>query len=189
MGDANEVEIKFRVADVRTLAQQLRGLGFREATPRTHEMNTLYDTRTGDLRTKGEVLRIRKYGDAWSVTHKGKGREGPHKSRRELETRVHDGEKLAAIFTALGFSVSFRYEKFRSEWTDGEGHVVIDETPIGNFGEIEGPAEWIDATAERLGVARGEYITQSYGALFLEWKKQTGSAADEMTFAAVSVAQ
>ena len=28
--------------------------------------------------------------------------------------------------------------KIRYEWSDGKGHVVVDETPIGNFGEIEG---------------------------------------------------
>ena len=50
-----------------------------------------------------------------------------------------------AILTALGFRPSFRYEKYRAEWTDGSGEVVIDRTPIGDLAEIAGtpsvPAE------------------------------------------------
>ena len=38
-----EIEIKFRVDDVRALARRLRSAGFRQVTRRTHESNTLYD--------------------------------------------------------------------------------------------------------------------------------------------------
>jgi adenylate cyclase class 2 len=61
----------------------------------------------------------------------------------------------------------------------------VDETPIGNFGEIEGPPRWIDGVARRLGIAPQQYITQTYAALFLEWKARTRSRAPEMTFQAV----
>src|SRR5438552_9416135 len=67
----------------------------------------------------------------------------------------------------------------------GRWHVVVDETPIGNFAEIEGPPRWIDATAKKLGVGRRDYITQNYAALFFAWKETARSAAAEMTFAAV----
>ena len=59
---------------------------------------------------------------------------------------------MDAILRGLGYSPSFRYEKFRAEWAGGKGQVVVDETPIGNFCEIEGPSRWIDATAKKLGV-------------------------------------
>ena len=114
--------------------------------PRTHEMNTLYDFPRQTLRNRGEVVRLRKYGNRWTVTHKSKGSSGKHKSRMETETQVQDGEALAHIFMALGLAPSFRYEKFRAEWSDGEGHVVLDETPIGNIAEFEGTPEWIDRT-------------------------------------------
>ena len=61
----------------------------------------------------------------------------------------------------------------------------IDETPIGDVAEIEGPAEWIDTTAKQLGIAEADYITASYAGLFEQWKQGTGSAAAEMTWAAV----
>ena len=182
---ANEVEIKFLVPDLEKLRAQLRAAGFRERTPRTHEMNVLYDFPGRPLRAKGELLRIRKYGENWKLTHKGPGDAGKHKSRVETETDVKDGAALEAILRALGMQEAFRYEKFRSEWSDGQGEIVLDETPIGNVAEIEGPPEWIDATAKRLGVAEREYITKSYAVLFEEWKQRTGSRATEMTFAAL----
>ena len=76
----------------------------------------------------------------------------------------------------------FRYEKLRTEWTDDVGDVVIDETPIGNFAEIEGAPSWIDEIAQKVGVTEGQYITGSYAELFLAWKKQTHSNAENMTF-------
>ena len=92
---------------------------------------------------------------------------------------------MDAILRALEYAPSFRYEKFRAEWTDGKGQVVVDETPIGNFCEIEGPPRWIDATAKKLGVNAGAYITINYATLFLEWKRETKSTAQEMTFRAL----
>jgi len=91
----------------------------------------------------------------------------------------------SSVLRALGFAPSFRYEKFRAEWGDGKGHVVVDETPIANFGEIEGPPRWIDGTARRLGIQRSDYITLNYAGLFQQWKQRTGSPAREMTFKAV----
>jgi adenylate cyclase class 2 len=104
-----------------------------------------------------------------------------------LETGVTDGKNMDLILRALGYAPSFRYEKFRTEWTDGKGQVVVDQTPIGNFCEIEGAPRWIDATAKKLGVDAADYITKNYAGLFLEWKDQTGSSAEEMTFKAVAV--
>jgi adenylate cyclase class 2 len=150
-------------------------------------MNTLFDLPGRPLRARGDLLRLRKYGESWVLTHKAKSKEkdGPHKTRIETETRVEKGEKMEAILRALQFEPSFRYEKFRAEWKGKEGHVVIDETPIGNFGEIEGPPEWIDEMARDLSVSPKDYITETYAGLFSAWKKQTGNPAQEMTFEAV----
>ncbi|MGA8214061.1 MAG: class IV adenylate cyclase [Candidatus Sulfotelmatobacter sp.] len=181
-----EIEIKFRVADLRALARKMRAAGFRLATPRTHELNTLYDLPGEVLRARKELLRLRKYGSQWTLTHKAKGKIGRHSSRAELETSVGDGRNMDSILRALGYSPSFRYEKFRAEWTDGKGQVVVDETPIGNFCEIEGAPRWIDATAKKLGATAADYITKNYAGLFLEWKARTKSGASEMTFRTVA---
>jgi adenylate cyclase, class 2 len=182
---AQETEIKFRVDRVRDLARKLLAAGFRKQTARTHEMNTLYDLPGQVLRKRRELLRLRKYGSKWNLTHKSKGKVGRHSSRQELETSVGDGKKMDLMLRALGYSPSFRYEKFRSEWTDDQGQVVVDETPIGNFCEIEGSPRWIDATAKKLEVTRDQYIMKNYATLFEEWLHLTGKKAKEMTFAAL----
>ncbi|MGP0018155.1 MAG: class IV adenylate cyclase [Candidatus Sulfotelmatobacter sp.] len=179
-----EIEIKFRVADVRALNRKLRAAGVRLVTPRTHEMNTLYDLPGEILRQRKQLLRIRKYGRTWTLTHKSGTARGRHSSRVELETGVADGKKMDLILRALGYAPTFRYEKFRAEWSDGKGHVVVDETPIGNFCEIEGPSRWIDTTAKKLRVTPADYITKNYATLFSDWKQATKSPATEMTFKA-----
>ncbi len=182
MSGPREVEIKFVLHNINDMQRRLKRAGFRCVTPRTHEMNTLYDLPSGALRQRGEVLRLREYGGQWKLTHKSRGKALRHKTRVENETGVADGRRAEAILMALGYKPSFRYEKFRAEWSDGTGHVVLDETPIGNFGEIEGPSRWIDRAARALGLRTADYITDSYVGLFMGWKKRTGSPAQHMTF-------
>lgn len=184
---AIETEIKFRVADRAALEAKLRGMGFHLDTPSTFESNTLYDTPERLLRARRELVRIRKYGERWVLTHKrvpddGVG-EDRHKHRVETETEVADGAALAEVFLSLGLGPVFCYEKWRAEWADAEGHCVVDETPIGIFAELEGAPEWIDRIAAGLGVAPEERLTASYGRLFDEWRAETGSSARDLTFA------
>jgi adenylate cyclase class 2 len=184
MSSNHEVEIKFRIADFDALTASLQSARFQLLTPRTHEMNTLYDLPGGELRARGALLRLRQYGDKWTITYKDKAAtQGKHKSRPEIETPVENGPAMDLILQGLGFRPSFSYEKFRAEWTDQRGHVVLDETPVGNFGEIEGSPEWIDRTASQLGLAESQYIKLSYTELFREWKRATGSSAENMLFA------
>jgi adenylate cyclase class 2 len=185
MPSNQETEIKFRVSEVRALIRRLRAAGFRQVTRRTLEQNTLYDQPGSPVRKRGELLRLRKYGTEWLLTHKGRSKITRYKTRVETETKIADGNKLDKILRALGYVPTFRYEKYRAEWSDGRGHVVVDETPIGWFGEIEGPGRWIDRTAQDLGIERNSYITQSYAELFFAWKRRTQSPASEMTFQAV----
>ena len=182
MATPQEVEIKFCVTDLKALEAKLQELGFHCETPSTHEINTLYDLPGQKLRRKGELLRLRCYGDKWKLTHKARGKTGLHKSRGELETSVSDGKAMDALLHALGYSASLVYEKFRSEWSDGEGQVVLDHTPIGDLAEIEGASRWIDRTARALGISSKDYITKSYAELFFEWKRKTSCAAKNMTF-------
>jgi adenylate cyclase class 2 len=192
-----EIELKFPVDDPALLDSLLPGLGFHLDTPRTFEQNTLYDTPARTLRESRQILRLRRYGALWTLTHKRQSPEPDetpetrYKVRIETETHLDDGPAMAAIFEHLGYAPVFRYEKYRTEWSQyapGEaagtplGHLVIDETPIGNYAELEGSPAWIDATIERLGIDPATCLTQSYGKLFLAWKQRTGSGANHLTF-------
>ncbi len=189
---AIETEIKFRIDDLEALARKLRSVGFRCETQRTFESNVLYDTPDRQLRARTEILRIRSYGGRWTLTQKRLPRSSPgedrHKHRIETETEIAHGEALADLFVSLGLVSAFRYEKWRAEWTDGEGHCVVDETPIGNYAELEGDPAWIDRAAARLGVDPSQYVTLSYGRLFEAWRAQHASSASDLIFAAIAQA-
>jgi adenylate cyclase class 2 len=194
-----EIEIKFPVSDPAAFQSRLTALGFHLDTPRTFEHNTLYDTPARDLRDRKEILRIRQYGPLCTVTHKRKpASDEPvdttrYKIRIETETAVAEGAALAAILQQLGYTPAFVYEKYRSEWShplasDSNlvGHLVIDETPIGTWAELEGPTGWIDSTLTELSIDPATCTADSYGTLFLNWKQRTGSPAENLTFTEIA---
>lgn len=183
---AAEIELKFSVADLPALRSSADALGFKLVTERTFESNVLYDSPDRQLRSRRQILRLRHYGARCTVTHKrlAEGNDGDlrYKTRIETESVVEDGDALAEIFTQLGFGPVFRYEKFRTEWEMTEGHLVLDETPIGVWAELEGPPAWIDRMLEKLNIAPELRTTESYGKIFLRWKEETGSLAGNLTF-------
>lgn len=196
---AAEIELKFPVSNPESLQIRLHQLGFHLDTPRTFEHNTLYDTPDRTLRNRREVLRIRQYGALCTVTHKRlPDQQAPvdttrYKIRIETETIVAEGPALEEIFRQLGYLPAFVYDKFRTEWSQSVGpdpaitaHLVIDETPIGNYAELEGPPAWIDETLAKLGVDPATCLTDSYGKLFLDWKQRTASPAENLTFTEIS---
>lgn len=181
-----EIELKFPVDNEAALRATAERLGFRLVTERTFEENTLYDTEERLLKSRRQILRVRQYGDLITVTHKrmasGDIEDTRYKTRIETESAVEDGAAMAEIFTQLGYGPVFRYEKFRTEWEMNEGHLVLDETPIGLWAELEGPIEWIDSILEKLEIDPETCSKESYGKLFLAWKERTGSPAENLTF-------
>ena len=118
------------------------------------------------------------------VTYKGPPQGGNHKSREEIETAVSDGAAFAQILAALGYQPSFAYEKFRTTYKvlGEEGIATVDETPIGDFLELEGPGYWIDQTALRLGFEPADYITSSYATLYEEHRRKDTTVPRDMKF-------
>lgn len=184
---APETELKFAVDDIPAFHAAVKGLGLTLKTLRTFESNTLFDTPDRQLRARRQILRLREYGPHLVVTHKRVqdpgAADGRYKVRIETETDVEDGNAMAEIFCQLGFCPAFRYEKFRTEWdSEGGGHLVLDETPIGTWAELEGDPTWIESMLERLAIAPDRCTVESYGALFLHWKETSGSPAENLTF-------
>ena len=179
-----ETEIKLKVADRAAARRLLVGHSFRVLKARVFERNTVYDGAGLPLRRQGMLLRIRRAGRVSTLTFKGVARPGKHKSREELETQVSDAVLCEMILARLGFQPVFRYEKYRTEFaqTRSPGVVTLDETPIGVFLELEGPAAWIDRLARRLGFTEEDYITASYGSLYLEHLRKNRQAPADMVF-------
>lgn len=187
-GNGREVEVKLRIPSARAGHELIRKAGIPIARPRVFESNTVYDTPDGALRGRGELIRLRTAGARAVLTYKGAGEPGKHKSREELETVVGDAGVAALILSRLGLVPVFRYEKYRTEFKapGSPGVVTLDETPIGVFLELEGTPEWIDSEAARLGFAEKDYITASYGSLYLESCRSLGITPSHMVFAPAS---
>jgi adenylate cyclase, class 2 len=179
-----ETEIKIRVGDVEEIEGRLRTKGFEESSPRSFEANTMWDTPERMLRASGEIVRVRDTHGKHILTYKGKAQTSKYKTREELEAQMTDTHVLARVFDRLGLKPMFRYEKYRTEYRrhDGDGVVTVDETPIGNFIELEGSPEWIDYTASELGFSDADYSTKSYGALYIEFCERQGIEPQHMVF-------
>jgi adenylate cyclase class 2 len=181
---SHEIEIKLAVPDARTARRILRAAGFEVSRGRVFEANTIFDTKNLTLRHSSRLLRIRTAGRIATVTYKGTPERGRHKSREELEVTVSDARTMTAIVQRVGFRPTFRYEKYRTEYQRprSAGVAVVDETPIGVYLELEGTAAWIDRTAKVLGFAVSDYITASYGRLYMEWCKKNKRKPSDMVF-------
>ncbi len=162
-----ESEVKLRLAGPQEGRQALQRLGARLERPRHFEDNQLYDDAQGSLAARGTVVRLRRTPHGGLLTFKGPRRvEDGVKSREELETGVADAGMLALILDRLGLRGTFRYQKYREVWRHGGLEIVLDETPVGCFLELEGPPAEIHTVAAALGYTRADYVTDSYVALF-----------------------
>jgi adenylate cyclase class 2 len=135
--------------------------------PRELEDNLLLDDDSRALSAAGGVLRLRRTPRGGVLTFKGVRRvvDGL-KTREEIETGVRDPDALQLVLERLGFRQVFRYQKYRETWSFAGQEVVVDETPIGDFLEIEGEAEGIHRAAAALGFKRSDYVAESYVTLF-----------------------
>jgi len=183
-----ETEIKLvagRPADVRKL---LRRAGFRIRHRRSFEHNVAFDTPDRSLVRRGCLLRLRTYAGGHWLTFKRPGQaSGRFKVREEFETTVEQPRVLREIFAALGLEPVFRYEKYRTvfesrgRWRGGE--VMLDETPIGTYVELEGSRNWILRAARGLFSAGPDrYIVKNYAALYIDWCRERGAPFGDMIF-------
>ena len=177
---------------------------------RVHEENVIFDTPQGGLAKHGQLLRIRTEtpeGRGKSRKKRKKprvvltfkrpvarppasdGNDGPHKLREEVELEVTDAATLATIFEGLGLAGWFRYEKYRTTfrlpasqaWARGL-LIELDETPIGTYVELEGPASAIDRAAQELGYSKRDYVLKNYLNLYVEECRRKGVEPVHMVF-------
>jgi adenylate cyclase class 2 len=163
-----EIEVKIRVQQLDPWRQKIRLLPAVLETERVFEKNIVFDNTRGDLQKHGILLRLRQQGLQPVLTVKMPVRENSiYKIREETEVRVSDFSAMEKMILAIGFRVVFVYEKYREVFKALQTRIMIDETPIGNFIEIEGDSERIDEVAGRLGFSAANYVKDSYYQLFL----------------------
>src|SRR5262245_53951249 len=162
-----EVEIKLAIGDAESEVRRLEAMGARLAQPRGLEVNVLLDLPGQPLRARAAMLRARHYGGRSFLTYKEPA-PGPagYKVRREIEAAIPDFDGVIRIFEAAGLTRVWRYMKYRTVFELERLHLLLDETPIGNFLELEGTRAAIDDAVARLGRTADELSTLSYRALY-----------------------
>lgn len=150
--------------------------------PRTYELNLRFDTPQQALRRSGRVLRLRR--DAsMHLTYKGAGLiDSGALTRREIEFAVDDFEAARDLLLALGFEVSFVYEKYRQTYAVDRLRIMLDELPYGSFVEIEGEVSALKPMAERLGLSWDAAIPSSYHDLFEVVRQARQMSCRDLTF-------
>lgn len=162
-----EIEAKFYIADLDKISARLQHLQARLIQARLLETNLRFDLPDGGLRSKGQVLRLRRDTQA-RLTFKGPGQEQSGVlARQEIEFVVEDFERARQFLEALGYRETIIYEKYRATFELDDTLIMLDELPYGNFLEIEGETvEQIQSIASRLNLDWNTAIRTSYTALF-----------------------
>jgi adenylate cyclase class 2 len=167
VGDTVESEVKLRMPGPSEARDMVRAIGATPERARHFEDNVLFDDAASSLVSSGRALRLRRTGSAAILTFKGPKIEGTGvKSRPEVEVAVADADAAERILEGLGYRRAFRYQKYRETYRWRDAEIVVDETPIGTWLEVEGPVATIHAAAEALGRGPADYVHDSYAALF-----------------------
>src|SRR5580704_443420 len=98
MADSIETEVKIRMPG--SAAEALGRIGehgFRVRTPRTLQIDQVFDRPEGDLRKARQLLRVRSENGRAILTFKGTPFPGRYKSREELEASTEDVAALMQI--------------------------------------------------------------------------------------------
>jgi adenylate cyclase class 2 len=162
-----EIEVKFIIDDLPAMRQRVVAIGARLKTPRTYEDNLCLDTPDQRLRQQARLLRLRR-DQHHLLTYKEPVRtdDPNYKVRHEYEVAVSDITQMRTILERLGFVPIMRYEKYRETFLYQDAEILLDETPLGAFMEIEGPRTAIRNIAMQLEVDFETRLTASYGKIF-----------------------
>ena len=177
-----EREIKLRFDTARAALDALSPLNATPLRPRRLQRDHLLDTPDRRLEAQRSVLRVRQDPSGSAVTFKGPVQSAAMKLREEIETPVEDAAAMLGILEGAGFSVWFRYEKYREEFQAPELVIAVDETPIGVFVELEGSEAAVAGAAAAIGCGPADYVLESYRGLFLADCRTRGTAPTDMLF-------
>jgi len=192
---SREIEIKLPIGDIPALLGRLRRVGA-VSHGRVFERNTLYDTPSSDLRRRGRLLRLRIETPAPSRWVRGGARRAlltskapvpsttrsRYKQRYERELMVVPRRPWPALLRSVGLRPTFRYEKYRTALRLPGLHLDLDETPVGNFLELEGSPRAIDHIARALGFRPRDSIRGTYWDLFAAYCRRHGHTPRHMLF-------
>jgi predicted adenylyl cyclase CyaB len=176
-----EIEIKFRVKDTKSVTEKLRKLGFKVAVGRHLEKNYLFDDGSANLQRAGRLLRVRKTPSSQTVTFKGPIlATSKLKHREEIECRVENAETMIRILEEVGFNVRTEYSKYRTVFEKDRFNISLDETEAGNYLEVEGPSdEEITRLGAQLGYSEQDFVRRTYAELIGDTRESSANNKKE----------
>jgi adenylate cyclase, class 2 len=180
---STETEVKIKIGDPAYFCGRLEALNPVRLSARHFEDNRLLDFPNKSLHRNQHLVRIRTIEGRGILTYKGPPRpDGMFKTRVELETGLENADLALQIFEQIGMKVYFQYQKYRQEFEIDGVYVVVDETPIGNYVELEGAKEAIRSLAHKLGFEESQFVSLSYYTLYLEHCRNIGTTPHFMVF-------
>ncbi|MFC2168480.1 class IV adenylate cyclase [Acidobacteriota bacterium] len=162
-----EIEIKIKIENLEDMAHRIVEQGAKEVRERAFEENILYDFPDLILTNKRQAFRLRKIKKKTYLTFKGSPQKSRQfKIREEYESEVKNANQIKKIIKSLGLIPKFRYDKFRTVFRTKKLNICLDETPVGNFIELEGEQNHIVKFASSLGFSRTDFIKKNYVDLY-----------------------
>jgi adenylate cyclase, class 2 len=144
-----EIEIKYRLADRGDALARVLSLGATQVSE-SSQADTYFSHPARDFRRTDEALRLRIDSAGNHLTYKGPKREGPTKTREEIEIPLGAGpeceQRVTQLLSRLGFQAIITIAKSRSLFQlNARGRplqVALDEVrDLGAFAEVECIAE------------------------------------------------
>jgi adenylate cyclase class 2 len=183
------LEIEVKLASTNLDRFRLAGFELKPVRARHFEDNWLLDSPDQALLGRGEALRVRSTGSSGLITFKGvvpESGDSVLKIREEIESKVSEPGRMVELLERVGFQVAFRYQKYRTVYSlemDGQQlEVAFDETPLGNFIEVEGDGQRVLRVLEEAGFSQDEIIRESYPELQASHCKQRGVPREDLVF-------
>jgi predicted adenylyl cyclase CyaB len=158
-----EIEVKIKIEHLAQTEENILSQGASIVKERHFYDDTFYDYPSQELRKKHHALRVRKIDKKAFLTFKGpKQKSRKFKIREEYETEVKNERHLRKILKSLGLQPVFQYAKFRTVFRKKRLIICLDETPVGNFIELEGQQNEIVKFAQALDFSKEDFIKLDY---------------------------
>jgi adenylate cyclase class 2 len=177
-----ESEVKFLLADIRSLRRKILDLGAR-SQGRILERNLRFEDTNNSLKDRKCLLRLR-HDQKSTLTFKSPPPEDSRQVKvlKELEVEISDFATMRRILESIGFHCQQVYEKWRETFTFKNTLFCLDTMPYGNFLEIEGAEKHIKQYARRLGLPWDGRILGNYLEIFDIIRKELDLKFTDVTF-------
>lgn len=169
-----ETEVKIKIDAVEPIKQKLLEMKAELYKKRALQTDIYFGNKT--MKKKGQIMKIR---DNALLIYKGPSQKKNNiRSNEEIEIMVDNAVHLKQLLEQLDYLQYWKKERYRESYLVNMTQICIDETPMGNFIEIEGKKDSIIDIAKHLGFSQKNFIADSYSQLWEEFAKKNKRKGD-----------